>query len=125
MTGLCLPPAIFDHLAACNGRRRERTIGSHDLESAIEELMADPDKVWVSCDGGTVAASYGYPAYSTVGLAARIDGRIYLGIGLSRCPCPSPGRVWPELQPFGIGRPETVLAKLRQWAARPDVYPIG
>lgn len=67
--------------------------------------------------GGSVRAAYKYPAKTTVALVAQVGNSLYLGIGAGPALAASPGRVWHVLQPFGLGKPETVATKLAAWVA--------
>ena len=61
-----------EQLNAANGRRRERTIDSDDAESMLSEVGE-----FESWDGGRVANSYSYKAYTTVVVARVHRGRVY------------------------------------------------
>lgn len=110
---------IRDALARANGRRRERLMSEADVEMVVGSVRSG--QPWAYRSGGQVAVSYNYHASTTLAMAARVDGRIYLGIGASDAKSPTPGRVWACLQPFGRGNME---AKIRQWIELPGVFPI-
>ena len=118
-TTLTLPPdldaAIDRLLASANGRRRTRTLSRSSIDRLIARGLNRDLGDYETHDGGSVANSYGYPAVSTVALIAVTSTGVYLGISEANCPSPSPGRAWSELQPFGVGRPETLLPKFDRW----------
>lgn len=64
--------AFPEQLTAANGRRRERTIDMDDAETMFGEV--DDFESW---DGGRVANSYKYAAYTTVIVARVHRGRVY------------------------------------------------
>lgn len=114
-----LPPdldaAIDRLLAEANGRRRTRTLARYEIDRLIARGLDLDLGDYVADNGGSVVNSYGYPAVSTVALIAVTSTGVYLGISEANCPSPSPGRAWRELQPFGVGRPETLLPKFDRW----------
>ena len=115
--------AITLALLQANQHRRERTLRRSQIDGLIERVRESREHAWI--DGGTVAAAYGYRAWTTVALAVSLDGVIYLGIGESPAASSSPGRIWNILAPWNRGKPETIERKLREWTTGQGVIKIS
>jgi hypothetical protein len=73
--------AVEISLAACNGRRRVRTLTLSDVLRCCRAAIVDSDG-WHASGGGTVANAYSYPAEQTACLAVvRTDGRLRVEVG--------------------------------------------
>jgi hypothetical protein len=105
-------------LRRANGRRRERLLGMEDVRTVARYVSAD-GKPCAWMDGGTVANAYKQPALTTLILAARIGGQVFLGITSAPAKATSPGRAWKALQPWSAKGPS--VAKLEAWAGDGDV----
>lgn len=107
-----------------NGHRRARTLSHSDAYQCVNDILGciATGTHWRADDAGSVANNYGYTADTTVILAVTIDGAVYVGVGVSPCPDPSPGRVWRSLRPFGRG--VRFPDKLRDWTKEPGVIRV-
>jgi hypothetical protein len=66
--------------AAAEGRRRLPTLRIEHIDAGDAGVAAHPEDAWCSAAGGSLAAADKHPAPTTVVLAARVDGNIYVGI---------------------------------------------
>lgn len=112
-------------LGRANGRRSSRTM---DLRRAVGLLgsIARGADLWVFTDGGDVPGVD--DAVTTLALAARVEGSVYLGIAACDARLPSPAKAWPCLRTWykGVG-PIPVAdapAKWYEWATSADVTEV-
>lgn len=105
---------IKEKLEAANGRRFTRILSLEEVKRAIREVAKGAE--FCSAHGGDVPNSYGYPAKTTIVVAARVDGEVYWDI--TTCPAhrASAGRAWPALQPCGIYPRGNSDEKIKTWA---------
>ena len=114
---------IQSHLDMANGHRRNRTLNLSRVMQVVDQVREG--SITCTANGGTVGNSYGSRTFTTIVLAARVNGRLRLGIAQSDAMTPSPGRAWKCLQPWGKGNPETVNKKLEIWANLPGIMDLG
>lgn len=111
--------AIDKLLKEANGRRRVRTLTLGQVLRLIDDVKDGHE--WSTKNGGTVPNVYGRPADTTVALAARVEGRIYLGIGVGGANAVSPGRAWKCLQQWNKG---DMTERFKVWINQPNVILI-
>jgi hypothetical protein len=106
-------------LAAANGRRRTRALSWDDLVALLAEVeeTGTPSSWCIP-----VSVSYKFIAWTTVALAVRVGDTVVVDVGRSTAKRCSPGRMWPELQPWReywrVPAP-SVEAKIGLWAQDP------
>ena len=115
------PIALEDRLADANGRRRARTLEISKLEDAIARVADLPVGSFeaVIPDDVVEASSYKYRSSATVGLVVRVPHGVAVDVAVTDGYKSTPGRAWRELQPWGIGKSETLERKATAWATTP------
>lgn len=101
-----------------NGDLRARRIDYTDGKGAVRKALWNADFPAHYVDGGGVANSYGYRAYTALVLVyVRKDGKICVdgGQAQARKDGGSPANVWQELVQWKAGA-KALLRRLEQWA---------
>lgn len=111
-------------LEEANGRRRLRLLAIGEVMEKVEASKM------ASVAWAHAGSTQGWPrTLTTLVLAARVDGWLYVGV--TACPAsnPSPGRAWKCLQPWR--QDETYwefqerIERLRRWTKEPTVILAG
>jgi hypothetical protein len=112
--------------ATAKGRCRTGTLQIEHVDGAVAGVVAQPE-AWCCDTGGTVTAAYKYPTLTTMVLAARVDGCIYVGIAAADAHRPSPGRAWKCLQRWRHehGPAGAAKEKFRAWIREANVVRVS
>ena len=112
-------------LGRANGRRRERLLSMSSVMSCLRDVVEGCE--YSGHNGGTVANAYNYPATTTHVMAARVEGRVFLGITTSDAKSASPGRAFCALQPWrkGEGPRGASAAKWLAFSQSPGVIELS
>jgi hypothetical protein len=109
-------PTIESLLARANGNRRIRLLNRSDIDEIIQDCRNAHDGHWTNRIGGLVARRYGWPAWSTYSLAAKIDGNVYVGITtIDASEHGTPVSGWRELAYLSVSGDQRRAEKLRSW----------
>lgn len=112
---LKLPEEVDAQLDLANVHTRNKGLTRANVERCVWRMICDRRK-------------FGYLSNSSSGTRAkavcftfRANDRVFVSCGRGDGANPSPGSIWPTLQPFGVGNPETLERKFLAWAeGKPD-----
>jgi hypothetical protein len=115
---------IGDLLDDTNGRRKIRTLERSEVLACLRSVINGKEFEWTH--GGSVCSSYDYKAWTTVALAVRIEGTVYLGISIARADAATPGTAWNCLTPWRDGPcGQRRAEKLAAWAKDSEVTALS
>jgi hypothetical protein len=105
---------ILTLLDKANGPRRKRILGPTALDEIIADCKEEGDHS--SIHAGLVANAYPNAALTTLAVAARIDGKVFVGVrAINAKTKGSPAAGWDEWKNFDRSGPEKQAEKLRKW----------
>lgn len=105
--------------------RNVRVMEHRSFKRPIQEVESGREP-WYYTHAGGVAGAYAYEAYTTIIMAAKVNGKIYVGVTKTSAWKPNPAKAWPVLD--GIDwidnspkNQEKAKSKLEAWIKQPTV----